>query len=96
MAPSQKIAPPRVAQSPVSFECKLDSIKTLYNDSEIPTAGIVFGRIVNVVGWEHALVRKNADGTGPIVGDLNVIKVVSRLGGVTYGRTTQGYDIPRP
>ncbi|KAJ3410924.1 hypothetical protein HDV05_003017 [Chytridiales sp. JEL 0842] len=96
MVESENVEPKRVAQSPISFECKLESVKMVHKDDGQVATGVVFGRIVNVVGWEKALVKKNGDRGGPLVGDLGVTKPVSRLGGNMYGRTTEGYEIARP
>jgi len=45
-------------------------------------------------------VREDAIATDPSNGQqmvkTEVLKPVSRLGGITYARTTQGFEIPRP
>jgi flavin reductase (DIM6/NTAB) family NADH-FMN oxidoreductase RutF len=55
--PSRCIAVPRVAESPVSFECKVTQIVQLQTAAgrELPT-WVVFGEVVGVHIAEHLLV----------------------------------------
>ncbi len=47
-APSRLVRPPRVAQSPVQFECRYLQTLRLPGASEIGTVDVVFGRVVAI------------------------------------------------
>lgn len=86
-APSQRVRPPRVAETPVAFECTLDRIVSL---GEGPlAANVVFGRIQLAHIDDTVL---GADGR-PDAGKLDLI---GRLGGESFARTTDRFDLARP
>ncbi len=86
-AASERVRPPRVAAAPVSFECTLHSIVRL---GEGPlAANVVFGRISLVHVSDEVL---GTDGRpDPVKLDL-----VGRMGGESYTRTTDRFDLKRP
>ncbi|WP_438482551.1 flavin reductase family protein [Oleiharenicola lentus] len=85
--PSQLVRPPRVTASPISLECKLDRI-VLVGDG--PLAGnVVFGRILLVHINESVL---NAQGKI----DAAKLDTIGRMGGDSYARTTERFEIERP
>jgi flavin reductase (DIM6/NTAB) family NADH-FMN oxidoreductase RutF len=85
--PSLKVKPPRVAASPVAFECKLDRIVRV---GEGPlAANVVFGRILCVHVSEAVL---GADGQL----DPHKLDTIGRMGGDYYARTTELFTIKRP
>jgi hypothetical protein len=47
-APSRIVKPPRVAESPVSFECKVHSIVRVHGDTLVGHSDIVIGRVVGI------------------------------------------------
>ncbi|KAJ5450515.1 FMN-binding split barrel [Penicillium daleae] len=47
-APSRLVKPPRVAESPVSFECKVHSVVRIQGDSLVGHSDIVIGRVVGI------------------------------------------------
>ncbi|KAH8703931.1 hypothetical protein BGW36DRAFT_287926 [Talaromyces proteolyticus] len=47
-APSRIVKPPRVAESPVSFECKVHSIVRVAGDTFVGNSDIVIGRVVGI------------------------------------------------
>jgi flavin reductase (DIM6/NTAB) family NADH-FMN oxidoreductase RutF len=47
-APSRVVKPPRVAESPVQFECKTHSIVRVQGDSLVGHSDIVIGRVVAI------------------------------------------------
>lgn len=47
-APSRVVKPPRVAESPVNFECKVHSILRVTGDSLVGHSDIVIGRVVAI------------------------------------------------
>ncbi|MGC2365932.1 MAG: flavin reductase family protein [Candidatus Sulfotelmatobacter sp.] len=84
--PSNVVRPPRVAESPVSFECKLHQILDF---SAAPTGGsLVIGRIVSI----HISDAHLKDGTL----DRNSLDLIGRMGGLQYTRTTQRFEMVRP
>ena len=85
-APSQIVRPRRVADSPVSFECKLHQILD-FN----PTPGggsLVIGEIVSIhINDQHIK-------EGRI--DRNSLDLIGRMGGMQYTRTTERFEMVRP
>ncbi|MGA7400139.1 MAG: flavin reductase family protein [Candidatus Sulfotelmatobacter sp.] len=85
-AASKVVRPPRVAESPVSFECKLHQILDF---SPAPTSSsLVIGQIVSIHIDDAHL--KN----GKL--DRNSLDLVGRMGGIQYTRTTERFDMVRP
>lgn len=87
---SELISPPRVAESPVQFECKVNEIKAL---GDGPGAG-------NMIICEVLKMHINDDileKSGKFI-DPNKIDLVSRLGGSWYGRAAGEalFTIPKP
>jgi flavin reductase (DIM6/NTAB) family NADH-FMN oxidoreductase RutF len=84
--PSQVVRPPRVAESPVSFECTLHQILDF---SPAPTSSsLVIGKIVSI----HMNDAHIKDGKL----DRNSLDLVGRMGGLQYTRTTQRFEMVRP
>lgn len=88
-AASHTVAPPRVAEAPMSFECRATSF-VQYPDAA-PTCAIILGEVV----------AAHADPT--IVGDDGIIDprrldLVSRMGADWYGRTNSAdnFSLGRP
>ena len=84
--PSQIVRPPQVAESPISFECKLERIIDF--GSEPPSGSLVIGEIV-CVHLEESVVK---DGTI----DPSALDLVGRMGGLQYSRTTERFELKRP
>jgi flavin reductase (DIM6/NTAB) family NADH-FMN oxidoreductase RutF len=86
-APSTRVRPPRVAATPIAFECTLHLIVPV---GEGPlAASVIFGRIQYAHIADDVL---GPDGT-PDPGKLDL---VGRLGGELYTRTTDRFAIRRP
>jgi flavin reductase (DIM6/NTAB) family NADH-FMN oxidoreductase RutF len=86
-APSLRVRPPRVAASPVAFECRLDRIVRI---GEGPLGGnVVFGTILCAHVSEAVL---GADGKI----DPHKLDTIGRMGGDFYSRTTELFMIHRP
>ena len=84
--PSKIVRPPRVAESPVSFECKLHQILDF---SPVPTSSsLVIGEIVSI----HMDEAHIQDGKL----DRNSLDLIGRMGGMQYTRTTQRFEMVRP
>lgn len=84
--PSKIVRPPRVAESPVSFECELHQIVDF---SPMPTSSsLVIGKIVSIHINDAYL--KN----GKL--DRNALDLIGRMGGLQYTRTTDRFEMVRP
>lgn len=87
-APSQVVAAPRVAESPIHFECTLNQIVPV---SEQPGGGyVVIGTVVHM-HVDDAIY--NAE-RGYI--DFDAYDVVGRMAGSGYTRTRDRFDLERP
>jgi flavin reductase (DIM6/NTAB) family NADH-FMN oxidoreductase RutF len=85
-APSKIVRPQRVAESPVSFECKLHQILDF---NPAPEGGsLVIGEIVSVHIGERYLKEGRLD--------RNSLDLIGRMGGAQYTRTTQRFEMVRP
>lgn len=83
---SNLVRAPRVAESPVSFECVLHQILDF---SPAPTSSsLVIGRIVSV----HINDAHIKDGKL----DRNSLDLIGRMGGIQYTRTTERFEMVRP
>ncbi|KZV69546.1 hypothetical protein PENSPDRAFT_652294 [Peniophora sp. CONT] len=95
--PSVQVMPERVKEAAVSLECTLYSYQDIYSDETdkstpdaAPTTTMMIGRI------EKAHVRNSVLQPDGLQVDPAKLRVVSRLGGNTYARVTQGFDVARP
>ncbi len=90
--PSRRVAPPRVKESPVHFECKVTQIVRLQDHRQQPAqAWVVFGEVVAV----HIASSLLKDG----IFDTFAANVVLRAGGPTgYAaiRPDNRFDMTRP
>jgi flavin reductase (DIM6/NTAB) family NADH-FMN oxidoreductase RutF len=87
-APSVVVNVPRVARSPIHYECKLTQIVEL-GDGVSPGSGwVVIGRIVHAHVDESVLI-----GTDKI--DLQALKPIGRLAGNAYSRVTDIFELTR-
>src|SRR5216683_2859816 len=84
--PSQVVRPPQFAESPVSFECKLNRIIDF--GTEPPSGSLVIGEIVCVHLEESVLKEDRLD--------PDTLDLIGRMGGVQYSRTTERFDLKRP
>jgi flavin reductase (DIM6/NTAB) family NADH-FMN oxidoreductase RutF len=84
--PSKVVRPPRVAESPVNFECKLHQILDF---SPAPTSSsLVIGQIVSI----HIHDGHLKDGKL----DRNSLDLIGRMGGIQYTRTRERFEMIRP
>jgi flavin reductase (DIM6/NTAB) family NADH-FMN oxidoreductase RutF len=86
-APSVRVKPPRVAESPVAYECVLDQI--VHIGTGPLAANVVFGRIVT------AHIRDDVIGPGGLP-DSAKLDLVGRLGGEDYTTTRETFNLVRP
>jgi flavin reductase (DIM6/NTAB) family NADH-FMN oxidoreductase RutF len=84
--PSQLVRPPQVAESPASFECKLNRIIDF--GTEPGSSSLVIGEIV-CVHFEDSVLKE-----GRL--DPDSLDLVGRMGGTQYSRTTGRFNMKRP
>ncbi|KAI1275132.1 hypothetical protein F5Y07DRAFT_371299 [Xylaria sp. FL0933] len=83
---------PRVREAVFSVECKVESIREFESRS---TPGKKGGCVVLLEGLRF-WVREDAVNEERNLVDPAVLRPMSRLGGITYGRTTEAIELPRP
>jgi flavin reductase (DIM6/NTAB) family NADH-FMN oxidoreductase RutF len=84
--PSRVVRPPRVAESPIAFECRTDRV--IRTAPGIPAAGnIVLGRVV------HVFVRDDVINERFHI-DPAVLGAIGRMGGLGYTRTRDRFEMP--
>jgi flavin reductase (DIM6/NTAB) family NADH-FMN oxidoreductase RutF len=81
-AESTVVAPPRVAESPVAFECEL------YDTQDVGSSTLVLGEVVRVHVDESVV----TDGSL----DVQKLDAVGRLAGGRYTRTGERFTLERP
>jgi len=85
--PSTVVAPPRVAESPIHFECRVHQIVEVGDE---PGGGaLVLGRIVHLHVDPSVLVGEDKI-------DLEALRPIGRLSGAGYCRATDVFQMPRP
>jgi flavin reductase (DIM6/NTAB) family NADH-FMN oxidoreductase RutF len=85
-APCEVVAPPRVAESPISLECRRFQIVEVASG---PGGGsLVIGTVVRL----HVADDVYHAGAIP----LDAWRPVARCGGATYARVTDTFELPRP
>jgi flavin reductase (DIM6/NTAB) family NADH-FMN oxidoreductase RutF len=84
--PSRLVHPPRVADSPVSFECRLHQILDF---SPAPTSSsLVIGEVVSIYMADAHIKNGRLD--------RNSLDLIGRMGGIQYTRTTERIELARP
>lgn len=94
--PSELIAPPRVGESAVHFECEAIDLKPFRNDAGVHTVTVVTGKIVRVHIHNEVLTTASRQAINKPVVDWEKLSVVGRLGGDMYTRVVNSLDLPRP
>lgn len=85
-APSAVVRPPRVAESPLAFECR--TVQVIRTNPGQPAGGnIVIGRVV------HVFVRDDVINDRHHL-DAAKIDAVGRMGGLGYTRTRDRFELP--
>ena len=85
-APSQTIRVPRVAEAPVSFECKLQQIVVV--SDKVGGGAAVFGEVQCI----H--IRDDIYDRGRV--KLGALRPIGRLAGAGYTRVTDTFEMQRP
>ncbi|KAJ9101942.1 hypothetical protein QFC19_005023 [Naganishia cerealis] len=89
---SKSVCPPHIAESAFSMECVLAHSYPMYNDSGKHTATAIFGQIKRFHVKEFVLDPE--DSGWKLLPEK--YRPISRLGGLTYARSTIGYELQRP
>jgi flavin reductase (DIM6/NTAB) family NADH-FMN oxidoreductase RutF len=87
-APSRLVRPPRVAESPIQFECVHLQTVRLPGAGPIGTVDVVFGRVVGIHIAEHALTDGRVD--------VAKLKPLARLGYYEYTYVDKVFSMPPP
>ena len=85
--PSARVAPLRVARSPAAFECRLMQVVEV--GSGPGAASLVIGEIVAIAIDDSVLGADNFP-------DPAALDLIGRMGGNTYARTTDRFELERP
>ncbi|KAJ3148045.1 hypothetical protein HDU86_007613 [Geranomyces michiganensis] len=88
--PSELVAPPRIAEAAVSFECRVSNVNMLCNAEGKQTAAVVLCTVIKVHVKEGVFDQDKG------VVEMDKYKPLGRLGGVMYGRVTEGFELHRP
>lgn len=85
--PSVAVNPPRVAESPLHFECK---VATILDIGDEPGSGsVVIGRVIHIHVHEDLLIGEDKI-------DLEKLRPIGRLAGSGYCRVTDLFQMARP
>lgn len=84
---SQRVAPPRVLGAPVAFECRVAQIQPYPADA--PNCHLIFAEVL-LAHVDDKVLTDN----GRI--DPHKLDLVGRLGGMSYSRTQDTFDMQRP
>lgn len=83
---SDLVKPPRVRESRIQMECRL--LQVLHFGSQPLSGNVVFGEILRF-HIDDALFHDFRI-------DPDLLRPIARMGGPTYARTTDRFDMPRP
>ncbi|KAH8802946.1 hypothetical protein F5884DRAFT_861288 [Xylogone sp. PMI_703] len=89
---TKTVSAPRVKESIFSIEAKLESVR---NFTSRLNPGTKSGSL-QLVEISHFWTREDALTSNGKALDISVLRPVSRLGGLSYGRTIQIFDLLRP
>ncbi|KAG8166150.1 hypothetical protein KVR01_004702 [Diaporthe batatas] len=88
----QTVRPARVREAVFSIEAKLESLREFESRSRPGTKNATMAVVEGTRFW----VREDAINEDRNIIDPSVLRPISRLGGITYGRTIEGFELPRP
>ncbi|CAP68408.1 uncharacterized protein PODANS_7_2840 [Podospora anserina S mat+] len=88
----EHVKAPRVKEAVFSIEGKLESLRGFESKS---TPGKVSSTMAVVEGVKFWAREDAINEEGSLL-DIEVLRPISRLGGITYGRVTEGVELPRP
>jgi flavin reductase (DIM6/NTAB) family NADH-FMN oxidoreductase RutF len=85
-APSVRVRPPRVAQSPVAIECLTTQVIRT-NPGQPAGGNIVLGRVVHIFVRDGLINER-------LHTDQEALRAVGRMGGLRYCTTTEQFELP--
>ena len=89
MAPCREVKPPRVARSPVAFECKyFKTVELVSSDGTRNTSSIIIGEVVGIHVDDAVIVDGHVDVTR--------MQPLARLGYMDYCAVNELFAIQRP
>lgn len=89
--PSVSVGPARVRESAVNLECELfDSIDISPNATEPPSTTLILG-LIKYIHVRNAVLVEDKETV-----DAAKLRPVARLGGDSYARLGEGFDLSRP
>jgi len=102
--PSTIVKPPRVKESAFSLECELyHSLELKRPDSDVPAKGILIIGLIKLVHVRNDVLvdpvhPSNTAGSAPrpLTVDPGKLKPILRMGGISYARLGDAFEIPRP
>lgn len=86
-AQSAVVRAPRVAESPLAFECRTVEVVRL-NPGVAAGGNVVIGRVVHVSVDDSIIDQR-------LRIDPDRLRAIARMGGATYSRTRERFDLPR-
>jgi len=98
---SKLIKPPRVKESAFSMECELYESVPLVDKSPNakPSAGMLILGLIKLIHVRNDVIV-HPTASNPTARDFTIdpakLRAISRMGGITYGRIGEGFEIPRP
>jgi flavin reductase (DIM6/NTAB) family NADH-FMN oxidoreductase RutF len=84
--PSKRVRAPRVAESPVSFECETTQVIRT-NPGQAGGGNIVIGRVLAVFVRDGLMNERFHT-------DLDALDAIGRMGGLSYCRTRDRFEMP--
>jgi len=86
-AASTKVKPPRVAESPVNYECRLQQIIDI-GDGSVGSGWIIIGEIVHMHVADEVMLPDYKI-------DIHALKPIARLSGPQYARVNDVFEMKR-
>jgi flavin reductase (DIM6/NTAB) family NADH-FMN oxidoreductase RutF len=87
-APSALVAPPRVAESPAAFECRVHEIVDL-GSAELPSNALVIARVVRIYVRDDCV-------DAELRPHSSALALVGRMAGNDWVRTRDRFELRRP
>jgi len=85
-ASSLKVRPPRVVESPISFECR--TVQVIRTNPGQPSGGnIVIGEVIHIIARDGLINDRHHV-------DPAMLNAVGRMGGLGYCRTADRFELP--
>ncbi|MGF1505393.1 MAG: flavin reductase family protein [Chloroflexi bacterium] len=88
-AKSRSVLPPRIAESPINFECRVTQVVAIGDLSQPGSGAVVIGRIVCVHVRDDVLLPGDKI-------DIESLRPVGRLAGAGYTRVRDIFEMKRP